>query len=91
MRGIKAGLPLGDCLRIIAAEAQDPVRSEFRTICEQQQLGIPIGDACAEMYRRIPTQEANFFGFVIQIQQKSGGNCRRCWPTCHACCVTARK
>jgi tight adherence protein B len=74
VRGIRAGLPLGDCLRIIATEAQDPVKSEFRHICEQQQLGIPIGDACAEMYRRIPTQEANFFGIVIQIQQKAGGN-----------------
>jgi tight adherence protein B len=74
VRGIKAGLPLGDCLRIISAEAQEPVRSEFKTICEQQQLGIPVGDACAEMYRRIPTQEANFFGIVIQIQQKAGGN-----------------
>jgi tight adherence protein B len=74
VRGIKAGLPLGDCLRIIAVEAQEPVKSEFKTICEQQQLGIPVGDACAEMYRRIPTQEANFFGIVIQIQQKSGGN-----------------
>jgi tight adherence protein B len=74
VRGIRAGLPLGDCLRIIATEAQEPVKSEFRMVCEQQQLGIPIGDACAEMYRRIPTQEANFFGIVIQIQQKSGGN-----------------
>jgi tight adherence protein B len=74
VRGIKAGLPLGDCLRIIASEAQEPVRSEFRHACEQQQLGIPIGDACADMYKRIPTQEANFFGIVIQIQQKSGGN-----------------
>ncbi len=74
VRGIKAGLPIGDCLRIIASEAQEPVRSEFRIVCEQQQLGISIGDACAEMYRRIPTQEANFFGIVIQIQQKSGGN-----------------
>jgi tight adherence protein B len=74
VRGIKAGLPLGDCLRIIASEAQEPVKSEFRHVCEQQQLGIPIGDACADMYKRIPTQEANFFGIVIQIQQKAGGN-----------------
>jgi tight adherence protein B len=74
VRGIKAGLPLGDCLRIIATEAQEPVKSEFRMVCERQQLGIPVGDACAEMYKRIPTQEANFFGIVIQIQQKAGGN-----------------
>ena len=30
VRGIKAGLPLLDCLKIIAAEAPEPVKSEFR-------------------------------------------------------------
>jgi tight adherence protein B len=74
VRGVKAGLPLGDCLRIIASEAQEPVRSEFKMVVEQQQLGVTIGDACQSMYKRIPTQEANFFGIVIQIQQKAGGN-----------------
>jgi tight adherence protein B len=46
VRGVKAGLPLGDCLRIIAAEAQEPVRGEFKTIVESQTIGIPIGEAC---------------------------------------------
>ena len=34
VRGVKAGLPLGDCLRIIANETPEPVRSEFKTIVE---------------------------------------------------------
>ena len=34
VRGVKAGLPLVDCLRIIANEAQEPVRGEFKTIVE---------------------------------------------------------
>jgi tight adherence protein B len=74
VRGVKAGLPLGDCLRIISAEAQEPVRSEFKTIVESQQIGIPMGDACAKLYDRMPLPEANFFGIVIGIQQRSGGN-----------------
>ena len=36
VRGIKAGLPLLDCLRIITTEAPEPVRSEFRAIVETQ-------------------------------------------------------
>ena len=32
VRGIKAGLPVNDCLRIIANEAQEPVKGEFRQI-----------------------------------------------------------
>lgn len=74
VRGIKAGLPLLDCLKIIANEAAEPVKSEFRAIVETQTIGIPIGDACAKLYERIPLPESNFFGIVIAIQQKAGGN-----------------
>jgi len=74
VRGVKAGLPLGDCLRIIANEAQEPVRSEFKTIVEAQTVGISMGDACAKLYERMPLAEANFFGIVVSIQQRAGGN-----------------
>ena len=74
VRGVKAGLPLGDCLRIISLEAQEPVRSEFKTVVESQQIGISMGEACAKLYERMPIPEANFFGIVVSIQQKAGGN-----------------
>ena len=74
VRGIKSGLPLGDCLRIIANEAAEPVRGEFRHIVEAQTLGITVGDACQQLFDRMPITEANFFGIVIQIQQQAGGN-----------------
>jgi tight adherence protein B len=74
VRGVKAGLPLGDCLRIIATEAQEPVRSEFKAIVDTQTIGIPMGDACAKLFERMPVPEANFFGIVVSIQQRSGGN-----------------
>ena len=65
VRGIKAGLPLLDCLRIIAHEAPEPVKSEFRTIVETQPIGMPLGEACAKLYERMPLPEANFFAIVI--------------------------
>jgi tight adherence protein B len=74
VRGVKAGLPLGDCLRIIASESQEPVRSEFKTIVEAQTVGISMGDACAKLFERMPLPEANFFGIVVSIQQRAGGN-----------------
>jgi tight adherence protein B len=74
VRGIRAGLPLGDCIRIVANEAQEPVKSEFRRIIEGQALGISVADSCTKMYNRVPISEANFFSIVINIQQKSGGN-----------------
>jgi tight adherence protein B len=74
VRGIKSGLPLADCVRIIAAEAQEPLKSEFKSIVEAQTMGLTIGDACARLFKRMPISEANFFVIVIQIQQKAGGN-----------------
>jgi tight adherence protein B len=74
VRGIKAGLPLLDSLKLIAAEASEPVRSEFRAIIETQTVGIPLGEACLKLYERIPVPEANFFGIVVSIQQRAGGN-----------------
>jgi tight adherence protein B len=74
VRGIKAGLPLMDSLKVIAAEAQEPIRSEFRSIVETQAVGLPLGEACIKLYERMPLSEANFFGIVISIQQKAGGN-----------------
>jgi tight adherence protein B len=74
VRGIKAGLPLLDSLRLIANEAQEPVRSEFRGIIDTQTIGMPIGEACLKLYERMPLPEANFFGIVVSIQQRAGGN-----------------
>lgn len=74
IRGIKSGLPLNDCLRIIANEAQEPVKSEFRLIVEAQTLGMTLTDAAGKLFQRMPCSEANFFGIVLAIQQKTGGN-----------------
>ena len=74
VRGVKAGLPLGDCIRIIASETTEPLRGEFRTIAESTAVGIPLPEACAKLYDRVPIPETNFFGIVITIQQKAGGS-----------------
>jgi tight adherence protein B len=74
VRGIKSGLPLGDSLRVLAAEAPEPILTEFRVILETQAIGVPLGEACTKLFERMPLPEANFFAIVIAIQQKSGGN-----------------
>ena len=74
VRGIKAGLPLFESIKVVAADAPEPLKSEFLAIIETQTIGMPLGEACARLYERMPLPEANFFGIVIAIQQKSGGN-----------------
>lgn len=74
VRGIRAGLPLGDCVREIASSAREPVRTEFRLLVEAQTVGMSLSEAVQRIPERIPTPEANFFAIVIAIQAKAGGN-----------------
>ncbi|HLW92307.1 MAG TPA: type II secretion system F family protein [Roseiarcus sp.] len=74
VRGVKAGLPLGDCLRIVASEAVEPVRGEFRLIIESQAVGLSLSEAVDRLAERVPVTESNFFAIVINIQAKAGGN-----------------
>ncbi|HMH72665.1 MAG TPA: type II secretion system F family protein [Bradyrhizobium sp.] len=74
VRGIKAGLPLFESIKVVASDAPEPLKGEFLAIIETQAIGMPLGDACARLFERMPVPEANFFGIVIAIQQKSGGN-----------------
>jgi tight adherence protein B len=74
VRGIKAGLPLFESIKVVAADSPEPLKGEFSAIIETQTIGMPLGEACSRLYERMPLPEANFFGIVIAIQQKSGGN-----------------
>jgi tight adherence protein B len=74
VRGVKAGLPLGDCLRVMASETPEPLRSEFRRVVESQSVGLSVSEAVDRLAERVPITETNFFSIVIGIQQKAGGN-----------------
>jgi len=74
VRGIKTGLPVHDCFKVIARESPEPLAGEFRLLVEGMGLGMTLADALDRMYLRMPTPELKFFAIVIAIQQKSGGN-----------------
>lgn len=74
VRGIRSGLPLNDCMRIIAQDAEEPVKGEFVKLVDAMQMGIPVPEACGKLYESIPTAETNFFAIVIAIQSSAGGN-----------------
>ena len=74
VRGVKSGLPLNECLAIIARESPEPLTSEFREVVEQQRVGVPLGEALEKMTVRMPLAETRFFAIVIAIQQQAGGN-----------------
>jgi len=74
IRGVKTGLPLGDCLKAIAAEGQEPVKTEFQRIVDDQSVGLPLSQSLTRFTHRVPIMEANFFAVVVTIQGQLGGN-----------------
>ncbi len=74
VRGIKSGLPVHDCLKIIGKESPDPLGEEFRRLIEQIGMGVPMDQSLERAFERMPTAELRFFTIVLAIQQKTGGN-----------------
>lgn len=74
VRGVKSGLPLTECLRIIAVESPQPLGGEFKNLTDNIQMGTTLERALQQFYKRVPIPEVNFFIIVLTIQAKSGGN-----------------
>jgi len=74
VRGVKSGLPLNQCLQIIAKESPKPLSGEFQRLIDGQAMGVPLEQNLQRFHDRMPLPEVNFFNTVILIQQKSGGN-----------------
>jgi tight adherence protein B len=74
VRGVKSGLPLNECLQIIARESPEPIASEFKEVVEQQRIGVSLGEALDRLATRMPLPEVKFLTIVIAIQQQAGGN-----------------
>lgn len=74
VRGIRSGLPLGECIAIVGREMPDPLGAEFRQVYESQRLGLTLHEALSRAIERMPTPELRYFATVTAIQQQTGGN-----------------
>ncbi|HUB97924.1 MAG TPA: type II secretion system F family protein [Stellaceae bacterium] len=74
VRGIRSGLPVGECVAMIARESPEPVCTEFRLLIEGQRLGMTLKQALERSCRRMPTADMKFFAIVLNLQQQTGGN-----------------
>ncbi|HEX3651438.1 MAG TPA: type II secretion system F family protein [Rhizomicrobium sp.] len=74
VRSVRSGLPTTEALKIVGRESPEPVGSEFRKLVESLRVGVTLEQALKRMYELTPTAEVAFFGIVMTIQSKSGGN-----------------
>ncbi len=74
IRGAKAGLTISDCVKLVANDSQEPIKSEFVQIVNSQRVGITLSECFEGMADRLNTKETRLLSFVINIQQQTGGN-----------------
>jgi tight adherence protein B len=74
VRGIRSGLPVHDCLKVIAKESPQPLAAEFQRLVENLGVGLSMDQALERMHESMPSPEVRFFSIVLAIQAKSGGN-----------------
>src|SRR5579871_1952552 len=74
VRSVRSGLPTNEALRIVARETPNPVGAEFTRLVDGLKVGITLEQGLKKMHESMPTAEVGFFGIVMTIQSKSGGN-----------------
>jgi len=74
VRSVRSGLPTNEALRIVARETPDPVGAEFTRLVDGLKVGVTLEQGLKKMHENMPTAEVGFFGIVMTIQAKSGGN-----------------
>lgn len=73
-QGLQAGLGLGHAQVFLAAEAPQPMRSEFSIFLQEMNLGLPLRDAVANFSRRMPLHEVRLFSTALLVQREVGGS-----------------
>jgi len=73
-RALKAGHAFATGLKMAADEMPEPVGPEFRKTFDEQNFGLPLKDALANLTARVPLLDVRFFVTAVLIQRETGGN-----------------
>lgn len=74
VRLLKAGMPVGEAISMVAREFTGPVGEEMAKVYDEQKIGIPLAEACLKAAERMPLPEMQMFATGISIQQQTGSS-----------------
>lgn len=74
VRSVRSGFPLSVALQMLADNAEEPIRSEFRQVTDEIALGRNLSQALARLATRMNEPDVRFFVVVLTVQQETGGN-----------------
>jgi tight adherence protein B len=71
---LRVGQSLISAFDLVAKESPDPISTEFRICCEEQNYGLELRTALHNLQSRVPLQDLNMVATAILIQKETGGN-----------------
>ncbi|MGH7914204.1 MAG: type II secretion system F family protein, partial [Candidatus Binataceae bacterium] len=71
---LEAGHTLQRGMQVVEHEFAEPLGGEFRTVVEQARLGLPIGQALADMLARVPEDDLRLFVVAVKVQAEVGSS-----------------
>ncbi|MEH6632196.1 MAG: type II secretion system F family protein [Halopseudomonas aestusnigri] len=74
VRGLKAGLPITECIKNAGEEFPDPVGTEFTAVTDGVKVGGKLPEELERAQIRLDLQEFQFFTVALSIQTETGGN-----------------
>nr|WP_284694659.1 type II secretion system F family protein [Geomonas sp. Red32] len=73
-RSLRAGHSFTTAIQLVGQEVASPAGDLFKLAYDQQQLGLRLADALAELNGRIDSLDLRFFTTVVAINTEIGGN-----------------
>jgi tight adherence protein B len=74
VRSVRSGFPLSAALQMLADNAEEPMKEEFRKVVDDIALGRSLSQSLARLAARINEPDVRFFVVVLSVQQETGGN-----------------
>jgi tight adherence protein B len=71
---IRAGHSFTSAMGMAARESPEPVKREFRQCYDEQNFGMDLRDAMANLVYRVPTRDIRMITAAVLIQKETGGN-----------------
>ncbi|MFT0172224.1 type II secretion system F family protein [Paraburkholderia mimosarum] len=74
IRAVRAGIPVVQAISTAGHQAQEPVRSTFRTMGDSLRLGADLKDVLDKAVERLQIADFSFFAVCLLLQRETGGN-----------------
>jgi Flp pilus assembly protein TadB/uncharacterized protein YegL len=71
---LRAGHSLIGAMGVMVDGANEPAKTEFRRVLQDEQLGVPLDEALMVMARRMDNLDIEQVAIVTKLQREAGGN-----------------